>query len=70
MSGKRINDLNACRRAYSFALELFDKYVRLPSAPNAHYGTKGLYTGLMQLTRSGENMGDKPAPTLCSTRDK
>src|SRR5712691_3171579 len=53
MSSKRIRDIRACLKANSLALELFDKYVRLPSAPNAHYGTNGLYTGLMQLSMNG-----------------
>ena len=50
VSGKRIRDVRACLKAYSFALELFDKHVTLPSAPNAHYGADALYTGLMQLS--------------------
>jgi hypothetical protein len=53
MSGKRIRDTGACLKAYSFALELFDKHVTLPSAPNAHYGADALYAGLMQLSMSG-----------------
>jgi hypothetical protein len=53
MSGKRIRDIRACLKANSLALELFDKHVRLPSAPNAHYGANGLYTGLMQLSMNG-----------------
>src|SRR5260370_30503049 len=53
LSGKRIRDVRACIRAYSFALELFDKCVRLPSAPNVHYRANGLYTGLMQLSMNG-----------------
>jgi hypothetical protein len=53
MSGKRIRDVRACLRANALALELFDKYVSLPSAPNAHYGAEGLYTGLMQLSMNG-----------------
>ena len=42
-----------CLQARSLALELFDKYVTLPSAPNVHYGTSTLYTGLMQLSMNG-----------------
>jgi hypothetical protein len=53
MSGKRIRDVGACLKAYSFALELFDKHVTLPSAPNAHYEADGLYRGLMQLSMNG-----------------
>src|ERR1017187_7488963 len=53
MSGKRIRDVGACLKAYSFALELFDKHVTLPSAPNAHYRADALYTGLMQLSMNG-----------------
>lgn len=53
VSGKRIRDIQACLRAYSLALELFDKYVSLPSAPNVHYGPNVMYTGLMQLSMSG-----------------
>ena len=53
MPGKRMRDVRACLQAYSLALELFDKYVTLPSAPNVHYGTSTLYTGLMQLSMSG-----------------
>jgi hypothetical protein len=50
--GKRVRDVWACK-AYSLALELFGKYVRLPSAPNVHYGVGVLYTGLMQLSMNG-----------------
>ena len=53
VSGKRIRDIRACLKAYSFALELFDKYVSLPSAPNAHYRSNMMYTGLMQLSMNG-----------------
>jgi Transposase DDE domain len=53
MSGKRIRDLRACAKAYSFSLELFDKHVRLPSALNVHYGAGKLYTGLLQLSMDG-----------------
>ena len=53
MSGKRIRDVRGCAKAYSFALELFDKHVRLPSAPNVHYGADDLYAGLLQLSMSG-----------------
>jgi DDE family transposase len=53
LSGKRIRDVRACVRAYSFALELFDKHVTLPSARNAHYEASGLYRGLMQLSMNG-----------------
>jgi len=38
---------------YNLALELFDKHVTLPSAPNAHYEASGLYRGLMQLSVNG-----------------
>ena len=34
-------------------MELFDKHVSLPSAPNSHYGTDGLYAGLMLLSMNG-----------------
>ncbi len=50
VSGKRVRDIQMCLKAYSLALELFDKYVRLPSAPNVHYGPNLVYTGLMQLS--------------------
>ena len=53
LSGKRIRDIRACLKANTLALELFDKHVSLPSAPNAHYGTDGLYTGLMLLSMRG-----------------
>ena len=53
VSGRRTRDIQACLKAYSSALELFDKYVRLPSAPNAHYRPKAMYTGLMQLSMNG-----------------
>lgn len=53
VSGKRIRDIRACLKAYSLALELFDKYVSLPSAPNAHYGSNVMYTGLMHLSMNG-----------------
>lgn len=53
VSGKRIRDIWMCLKAYSFALELFDKYVRLPSAPNVHYGPNAIYTGLMNLSMNG-----------------
>ena len=53
VSGKRIRDIQACLRAYSLALELFDKYVSLPSALNVHYGPNVMYTGLMQLSMNG-----------------
>jgi len=53
MPGKRVRDVRACLKAYSLALELFDKYVTLPSAPNVHYGADVVYTGLMQLSMNG-----------------
>jgi len=53
VSGKRIRDAWMCLKAYSTALELFDKYVRLPSAPNVHYRPDSIYTGLMQLSMNG-----------------
>jgi len=53
MSGKRIRDVRASLKAYSFALELFDKYVKLPSALNVHYPPSMMYAGLMQLSMSG-----------------
>ena len=53
MSGKRIRDVRACLKAYSLSLELFDKYVRLPSAPNVHYGANGLYRAMMQISLNG-----------------
>src|SRR6266571_1594911 len=53
VSGRRIRDIQACLKAYSLALELFDKYVRLPSAPNVHYAPSALYAGLMQLSMNG-----------------
>jgi hypothetical protein len=52
-TGKRIRDIRACLKANSLALELFDKHVRLPSAPNVHYGADGLYTCMMQLSMNG-----------------
>ncbi|MDG6973173.1 MAG: hypothetical protein JRN13_07550, partial [Nitrososphaerota archaeon] len=48
-----MRDVRACLHAYSLALELFDKYVTLTSAPNAHYRPDVVYTGLMQLSMSG-----------------
>ena len=48
-----MRDARACLQAYSLALELFDKCVTLPSAPNVHYGPDTLYTGLMQLSVNG-----------------
>ena len=53
LSGKRIRDIRACLKANTLALELFDKHVSLPSAPNSHYGTDGLYAGLMLLSMNG-----------------
>jgi len=53
VSGKRTRDIQACLKAYSLALELFDKYVSLPSALNVHYGSKVMNTGLMQLSMNG-----------------
>ena len=53
VSGKRIRDIQMCLKAYSLALELFDKYVSLPSALNAHYGPNVMYTGPMQLSMNG-----------------
>jgi len=53
VSGKRIRDVRACLRAYSLVLELFDKYVRIPSARNVHYQPNVVYTGLMQLSMTG-----------------
>jgi hypothetical protein len=50
---KRIREVRACAKAYSFALELFDKRVRLPAAPNVHYGAGELYMGLLQLSMDG-----------------
>ncbi len=40
-------------KTYSLALELFDKYATLPSAPNVHYRPETVYTGLMQLSMRG-----------------
>ena len=48
-----MHDIQACLRAYSLALELLDKCVRLPSAPNVHYRPNVVYTGLMQLSMNG-----------------
>lgn len=53
MPGKRVRDVRVCLEANNLALELFDKYVALPSAPNVHYGTDVLYAGLMQLSVNG-----------------
>src|ERR1700730_680658 len=53
VSGRRIRDIQACLKAYSLALELFDKYVSLPSAPNVHYQPNVMYAGLMQLSMNG-----------------
>jgi len=53
VSSKRIRDVWMCLKAYSFALELFDKYVRLPSPPNVHYDPSSIYTGLMYLSMNG-----------------
>jgi len=53
VSGRRIRDIQACLKAYSLALGLFDKYVSLPSALNAHYRSNAMYTGLMQLSMDG-----------------
>jgi len=53
MPGKRMRDVRMCLKAYSLALELFDKCVRLPSAPNVRYGADVVYTGLMQLSVNG-----------------
>ena len=53
VSGKRMHDIQACLRAYSLALELFDKHVSLPSALNAHYRPDAMYAGLMQLAMNG-----------------
>ncbi len=53
VSGKRVRDIQMCLKAYSLALELFDKCVGLPSAPNVHYQPSPIYTGLMQLSMSG-----------------
>jgi len=53
VSGKRIRDIRMCLKAYSLALEFFDKYVSLPSALNVHYQPNVMYTGLMQLSMNG-----------------
>jgi Transposase DDE domain len=53
LSDKRTRDVNACLTGYNFALELFDKYVRLPSAPNTHYRPDTIYAGLMSLSVNG-----------------
>ncbi len=53
LPGKRIRDVQTAVKANSLALELFDKHVRLPSAPNVHYGADALYTGLMHLSMNG-----------------
>lgn len=53
VSGRRIREIGLCLKAYSLALELFDKYVRLPSASNIHYQQNSIYTGLMHLSMNG-----------------
>ena len=53
VSGKRIRDVWMCLKAYSFVLELFDKYVSLPSALNVHFGSSSIYAGLMHLSMNG-----------------
>ncbi len=53
VSGRRVRDIQMCLKAYSLALELFDKYVSLPSALNVHYQPNVMYTGLMQLSLNG-----------------
>jgi Transposase DDE domain len=53
LSGKRTRDVNACMTGYSLASELFDKHVRLPSAPNVHYRPDTIYAGLMSLSMNG-----------------
>ena len=53
MSGRRMHDIQACLRACSLALELFDKHIQLPSALNVHYQPDAVYTGLMQLSIDG-----------------
>lgn len=42
-----------CLRAYSLALDLFDKYVTLPSAPNVHYGGAGFLYRLKKVGYDG-----------------
>jgi len=53
LSGKRTRDVNACVTGYNLALELLDKHVRLPSAPNTHYRPDTIYSGLMSLSVNG-----------------
>lgn len=53
LPGKRIRDVRTALKANSLSLELFDKHVRLPSAPNIHYGAGALYTCLMQVSMKG-----------------
>jgi len=52
-TGKRIRDVRACLKANALALELLDKYVRLPSAINIHYQPDAIYRGLMHLSMNG-----------------
>ena len=53
LPGKRIRDIRATLDAYSLSLELFDKYIKLPSSTNVHYQPATVYRGLMQVSVNG-----------------
>ena len=50
MSDKETRQAGASFRAYQLALDLLDKRVNLPAAPNAHYRNDSIYNGLLYLS--------------------
>jgi Transposase DDE domain len=49
-SSRKIRQVEASFRAYQLALDLLDKYVNLPVAPNAHYKSESIYSGMLYLS--------------------
>ena len=45
MSDKKTQQIEASFRAYQLGLDLLDKYVKLPVAPNVHYKNDAIYGG-------------------------
>jgi hypothetical protein len=50
MPGRKIREIEASFRANKLALDLLDKYVNPPAAPNVHYKKDAIYSGLLYLS--------------------
>ena len=50
VSGKKIREVNASTKGYDLAVDMLDKHVKLPSAPNIHYEPDSLYECLLYLS--------------------